>query len=304
MNKVNVTIHVVASGVSGLDFDPARDGKTKSTGEKINVIKVNDGYSVVFDDVIFASIPLSKLATSLVQLFSNNVPDTIFNFQIKYHYETPNDTYFDYDTAKHVLDLDDMMIKIDNSKKIPVFQYTRLDDLDGVYSDFRDEEEFNLSDDDESDDDDDNADYVDYDIDDDDGILSFLSNDTKPSKVKKYKEYYGRSRCFKNSKQPKKQIKRHGVLIADKDDIKHDEKVIKEFLKDFIPGDASWKKEFRSDVLNRWMSMYAISKKTLKQLEKQNRKNRKSREIKTERMINFADKLFAVPLDRWNDPTK
>lgn len=303
MDKVNVTIHVVATDAVELNYDPMRDGKTRSTEDKINVVKVSDGYSVVFDDDVFVNLSLSKLVSSLVQVFGTNVPDTMFDFRIMYHYEGATEMYFDFDTAKHVLDLDDMMTKITKSGKIPIFTYTRLEGLNEVYSDFKDELEDNadegiedlLNDEDDEEDDDYNG----------NDLLTYLTGGSNKKEKKESQDYYGRSRVWKNSKQPKKQINRHGVLIAaDKSDLKKDEKIIKEFLKDFLPGDASWKKEFRNDVLHRWMSMYAISRKMLKQLEKQHRKDRKKKSVNTDRIINFTDRLFSVPVDRWSDPNK
>lgn len=303
MDKTIVTIHIVASDGQELNYDPARDGRTKSTEDKINVVKVSNGYSVVFDDDTFVELSLSKLVSSLVQVFEANVPNTIFEFGIIYHYEGARDSYFDFDTAKHVLDLDDMMIKIAASNKIPCFSYTRLDGLNDVYSDFMDDLNDNSIEDIDSfidDDEDDDSDYNGSDM------LSALMGDKKiKSKKDDSHDYYGRSRIFKNSKQPKKEINRHGVIIAtDKDDIKKDEKIIKEFLKDFFPGDAAWKKEFRNEVLQRWMSMYAISRKNLKQLEKQHRKNRKKKSVDADRIINFTDKLLSASTDRWSDPNK
>ena len=303
MDKVKVTIHVVAAGGDELKYDPNRDGKTKSTEEKINVIKVSDGYSVVYDDDTFECLSLSKLVSSLIQVFGTNVPDTIFDFGIQYHYEGTTDTYFDFDTAKKVLELDKMMRQIAESGKVPIFAYTRSDGLDDVLNDYRDavaeNAMYDILDEDETDDGDEEED-------DQDDLLSLLTGGKPEKKTSKNKkDYYGRSRVWKNSKQPKKQINRHGVLIAsDKEDLKRDEKIIKEFLKDFMPGDASWKKEFRNDVLQRWMSMYAISRKMLKQLEKQHRKARHKKTINGDRILNLTDRLFSVPVDRWSDPNK
>lgn len=307
MDKVKVTIHIVASEANELNYDPATEGKTRSDENRITYIKVTDGYSVVFDDNVFTEIQLSTLMTTMIHLLETNVPNTLFDFGIKYHYENAVESYFDYDTAKHVLDLDTMMTKISESGKIPCFTYTRLDGLNDVYSDLMDAVKENTIEDSES-----IFDYADYEEDEDDedcngsDMLSVLMGDKKVKKSKDDShDYYGRSRIFRNSKQPKKQINRHGVLIAtDKDDIKKDEKIIKEFLKDFFPGDAAWKKEFRNDVLQRWMSMYAVSRKNLKQLEKQHRKERNKKSANADRIINFTDKLFSASTDRWSDPNK
>jgi len=308
MDKVNVTIHVVATAPETLkNYDPAKDGKTRSTENQIKALKVTDGYSVVFDDDVFVEISLAKLMSSIVQVFASNIKNSIFDFRLMYHYEGATDTYFDFDTAKHVLDLDDMMCKIRDAKSIPVFMYTRTDNMQEVYTDFRNEVEDNtpepisrLFDDDDNDEDEDNEDSLFA------SLLGIDDKDKKEKKSKKDKEYYGRSRVWKNCRNPKKQINRHGVMIADKSDLKKDEKIIKSFLKDFLPGGASWKKEFRSDVLERWMNMYAISKKHLKELEKAHRRRRpaKRRSSTTDKILNFSEKLLAVPVDRWADPTK
>lgn len=301
MNKENVTIHIVAGYGDQVGFNSGEWGKTRSTEDKINVIRVGDGYSVVFDDDVFEQISLSKLTSSMITTFMSNVPNTIFDFRIMYHYDGADDTYFDLNVAKHVLDLDDMLRKIDESKKIPAFTYTRLEGMQEVYHDFRMELEA-----DEEDAEDGYGDYAedDDDYDGSDWLGQLMGKPIKEEKEQKSNDYYGRSRVWKNCKQPKKMINRHGVLIAsDKDDLRKDEKIIKAFLKDFIPGSSKWKKEFRDDVMKRWMSMYAISKKQLKRLEKAHR----SRPVdcnKVKKMVNIADRLFNVPVDRWYDPTK
>lgn len=301
MKKENVTIHVVGGYGENVGFNSREWGKTKSTEDQINVIRVSDGYSIVFDDDVFVHLSLSKLASSMLTTFMTNVPDTIFNFRIMYHYDGADDTYFDVNVAKHVLDLDDMMRKIEASKKIQVFEYTRLEGIHEVYRDFRNELEYNSDDDDDI-----NMDDIDFDdeySDEDDEGNWLLNLDRPKKKEHPSKDYYGRSRVWKNCKQAKKMINRHGVLIAsDKDDLRKDEKIIKAFLKDFIPGSSRWKSDFREDVLKRWMSMYAISKKQLKRLEKAHRNRRDC--SKVTKMVNIADRLFNVPVDRWYDPTK
>lgn len=295
MKKENVTIHVVGGYGEQVGFNSREWGKTRSTEDQINVVRVNDGYSIVFDDDVFVVIPLSKLMSSMLTTFMTNVPDTIFNFRIMYWYDGADDTYFNADVAKHVLDMDDMMRKIDESKKFEVFTYTRLDGLHDVYRDLRNELEFQEEDEDYEDDE--------VDLDDDNWLAKLTGDHSDDEKEQKSKDYYGRSRVWKNCKQAKKMINRHGVLIAsDKDDLRKDEKIIKAFLKDFIPGNSGWKKDFREDVMKRWMSMYAISKKQLKRLEKSHRNRNNCGKVT--KMVNIADRLFNVPIDRWYDPTK
>ena len=307
MDKTKVTIHVVSNNGEDVGYDPIRDGRTKSSEGRINAVKVSDGYSVVFEDDVFVGLTLSNLVASILQVFGTNLPDTIFEFGIMYHY---NDESFDPEIAKHILDLDVMMLQIKDTNKIPIFDYVRNDAVNDVLSDYRYwvETQDSMCEED-IDETDDYEDEEDDDIESND-ILSFLAgeNNIKPKKKKNKKktsDYYGRSRVWKNCKQPKKNIERHGVLIAsDKSDLKKDAKIVKSFLKDFMPGNSKWKKEFRQDVLDRWMSMYAISRKHLKQLEKQHRKRAVRKPSSTKKIIDFTNKLVNMPIDSWNDPRK
>lgn len=141
-----------------------------------------------------------------------------------------------------------------------------------------------------------------------DYVMHFLE-DSEPTKKKKKKgkKTYRISRAVKAANSPKKSYKRHGVIIcSDKDAIKKDRKIIKEFLKDFIPGDSKWKRHFRDDLLDRWIRVYVITKKQLKRFEKnQHRESDKDRLSRNARQtIDFTRRLFNVPIDTWNDPTR
>ena len=122
------------------------------------------------------------------------------------------------------------------------------------------------------------------------------------------KKFYGSSRVLKSLKNPKKDYKRHGIIVAnDKSALKKDEKILREFLKDFIPGKAGWIKDYREDVLERFMRMYAVSKKTLKKLEKHHRKHKGSKgkdgkKISKESAMNFTRNI--LNRDSWNNPNK
>ena len=133
------------------------------------------------------------------------------------------------------------------------------------------------------------------------------SNNNYHTPKKKHRKEYAQSRILYDAKNAKRSYNRHGVIIcSDKSSKKKDMKIIKEFLKDFFPGNSNWIKEFRHDVLCRWMKMYSISKKDLKELEKTHRKaqNAKRNSIKTEKTLDFTRRLFNVPIDRWDDPSK
>lgn len=68
------------------------------------------------------------------------------------------------------------------------------------------------------------------------------------------------SECAKHSK-AKRNWKEHGLMIAPKDKIKHDKKVIRWFLKEFIPGDSPTAADMRAQLEKRWINAMVISKK-------------------------------------------
>ena len=130
---------------------------------------------------------------------------------------------------------------------------------------------------------------------------------TKSKKKTKSYSNTPRSRVFKESKNPKKEFKRHGVIITrDKDDLERDQKVIKEFLKEFIPGKEKWVKEFRSDILKRWTNTYTIRAKDLKRIEKNRKKMQKDKERKkkNKEILKLTRNIFNVPISSWDDPNK
>lgn len=129
----------------------------------------------------------------------------------------------------------------------------------------------------------------------------------KGKKKKKQINPYGVAKAIRAAKSPKKYYKRHGLIICSKKDaIKKDRRIIKEFLEDFIPGNARWKKDLRKDLLDRWMLSYTITKKQLRHLEKERSEtiNRTRNSENIQKTLDFTRKLFSVPVDKWNDPTR
>ena len=147
---------------------------------------------------------------------------------------------------------------------------------------------FPLDDDDDDNYKDEDDDY-DYDDDDDD--------DDKPG--------YYQSACWHSSDNAKKMIRRHGVIVANKKDIRKDERIIREFLKEFFPGNAGWKKEFRSDVAKRWLQMFVVTRGQLKRLEKAARKARRENDSgdRVSKALDFTQMLFGTR-DHWSDPNR
>lgn len=311
MNRVNVMLHIFPSGVGKYEleeYDESRDGKIMSNSREIKVNKVLDGYSMLYNDDVFGNLDMSILGANIIKLFKRNLPTAIIDFGIAYHYELSNgDEDFDIDAAEKIFELDARMLKT----RDPHFYYHRTGIIKRAIEYYQD-----LNNEDEEDDEDYYSMYnigndteEDSDVDDIGDIFSFLEKNSvrnKKTKNKSKSDSYGRSKVFRNAKNPKRSYHRHGVIIADdKDDIKKDEKILKEFLKDFFPGGSSWKKDFREDVLKRWMKMYVLTKRKLKKLERDHRKSSGSKvRIDTDKALDFTRRLFNVQLDHWNDPNK
>ena len=264
-----------------------------------------------------------------------NVPNTIINMSMSYMFQVldeDDEVYnaIDLNIINALLTLEDKFnSKFDDERFL--FNYTRSTNMNYLINTvIKEYKELNDSDDYEDDDEDSLgldffnsfgiSDYSDDDDDedgdeDDENINPF---DFLEYHLKGYNPKYKRSKnkrpkgipvskVFRDAKNAKRAYNRHGVIICnDKDAKKRDEKILKEFLKDFFPGDSNWIKEFRHDVLKRWMKMYFVTKKDLKELEKTHRKaqNAKRNHVKTEKTLDFARRVFNVPVDRWNDPSK
>lgn len=197
------------------------------------------------------------------------------------------------------------------------------------YANDEDDNDFDLgfeyNDDDEDDDDDNDNDDIevddedeDDDIDDDDPlsyINQFINDIPKEKRKANSKKKQPKKSIVKpsvvleESKHPKKDFNRHGVVICnDKRAIKYDKKTIKKFLEEFIPGNSGWKKEYREELLDRWIKMFVVTKKQKHKLEKQHRKNRMYRNRisnnETRKALEFTQRLFNTPIDRWSDPSR
>lgn len=132
-----------------------------------------------------------------------------------------------------------------------------------------------------------------------------VAMNSKNKKAKKTKiKVIGTSRCVRASKKPKKSYNRHGLLVvSSKKAIEKDERTVKAFLKDFIPGDEKWKKDFRKDLLKRWMRVYVISDGKLKKLEKeyQKKKNPPRKNRSSKNLEKFANNMSSAITRYSND---
>lgn len=305
-----------------------------STSINVNSEELEHVYSLGFsmEDIAKTTITPTDFSNSIRKLFEENLPDDAIFYSIVPHFNPTNNKM---DTSARLID---SWISILDA--IAQFYwigsnigYTRTPSMETFIKAYKAVENgsslnkvtnTNVEDSDEESDND--ADEVwDDDIDEEDNsseypsdiesmMTSITKNVGKGKSNKKKKDInptYPSSRVLKASKDPKKQYHRHGVIIfKDKDTEKKDEKILKAFLKDFIPGDARWKKELRSDLIERWMASYAISQKRIKKLEK-NQKLQLSKEKQKE----CTKKAFEIlkglnrgiqgrNSDVWNNPNK
>ena len=332
MPETNVTIHVIASSLikDGLSktFNPDTDGKIISTVDEIKVNKTPTGYSIVYPDDVINEINNGVFVSRLILLLMDNLTGVI-SIDLRYHYIDINDEWhLNGDSVITLLKINDIIEQvpgviskdgIDHSIKYKCSKDISELKLFLTMNDDEEEDDEYLDDSEDSED----SDFEDYedDFEVDDKVISSLSSIIgdidipKDNKNKKSKDDYfkidksktPRSRVFKESKNPKKEIKRHGVIITrDKEDLEKDRKIIKEFLKEFIPGKQEWVKEFRSELLCRWMKMYTIKIKDLKKIEKMQRDKKKDKERrkKNKKILDFTRNMFNVPISSWDDPNK
>lgn len=317
----------------------------KKQFSNVNEIKVNNynggGYIVVYTDEEFKKLNPKIFIDNFVKLFLKNVPNTIIDVTLQYMYAEQvfmeeDEEIFDAPTAKAIMITDTLI----NAIKNKFISYHRLISFNAMVEDYQNwvydndvdgsddeinEEEYEEDQEQYSsyanilgipmnDEDNQYDSYYDEYEDDEESpmtemerILGNSSSGGGSGKKKRKSKSYGRSKVLKNADNAKKAINRHGVIIADnKRDIKADAKMIKEFLKDFIPGNQSWKKEFRDELLRRWLNMYCVSRKELKKLEKRHRNmnRRKQSNVNTNKTLEFTKRLLNMPLDNWDNPNK
>ena len=291
--------------------NPSLVGLHCSSRDDIIVNSTTDGYVVLYTEEIFEEIHPSIFSESLINLLKANIPGgTLTLIEIMYQ---PTEE-LSCDCAIAVMKFDEIMIDhIDNDiryRTSPSVQFLK-DHWD------EDEEDFDFSDIDEDDEDiydvDDYESYIrdDYYEDDDDDDeyddddFEFSDYLPRPKKYKQNKSY-GRS-AFTHEKSAKRSIKRHNIIITnDKTLIKREARAIKEFIKDRYPGGGVWK-DFRAELLDRWMTLLLMTKKTAKKHQKEYDKyhNKKSYSRKKDtqgRILTMAEKMFAY--DPWNDSNR
>lgn len=318
--KEILVIQVIPSDVNPeLLVDYSSIGKVVSTANTINVNKMSYGYSIVFKSDEFEMIPsLKNLVENIKNLMTKNLPGKYFDVSFEYHYmrSDDEDDIIDEDIFKRLVSLQTLFrlnSKLNSSDKFNVFisasMQNTLDDI-RKWSDEDDEES------DENDDDlflfgemapeiekEKNKALEDFGFD-----LEALNNsfNQNQKKNKKNKKKANCSRVLLAAENPKKAYRRHGVVVVKGTKaIDKDAKIIKSFLKEFIPGDQEWKKDLRHDLCSRWLKMYVVTNRQLKELEKQHKKKvYRKHSYDVNKTLDFTRRLFTVPIDSWNDPTR
>jgi len=283
-------------------------GRSFSTRDEIIPETTATGYVILYQISDFEQLDKEEFIATLAELFAVNRPNVDIVISIDVNGSTADGRFFDeaFDLANTLQELEPVNLEI----------------VHCIYDDFGREDE---DDDEDTDDDDDECDGVcrrcsdstcenhpRYNLDDDEepyprstrssgpftGFRSFVQDeydedddDERPRsrKKKKVKKDYGASRSIKAAKHPKRDVKRHNIVITTKKNFDRDEKIVREFLRDFIPGKAGWVKDYRKEVLDRWMRAFVIKEKVAKRRkeewqEKQRSKVTKDR-VKTVRSI-------------------
>ncbi len=318
MARAKVTLFVVPSEVDMhdlADYDVSIVGNVMSNQRELKVNRVDDGsYTIILGSAIFKALNPKSLIQNIIRIFQANLPNTVIDISAEYLYDLDDDEYdaFDTETAEAVMTFDIKFhdeMKMASPSLLRWVRYRRSESVINTAETYTSVLEGDDGEDegDDSDDEEDPFGIFDEamgDDDDDDG----RRRKHRKSHDDDWDRGYGASKVLRSAKNPKRMYHRHGVIMArNKNAIKKDRKIIKEFLKDFIPGSAQWKKDLRNDLVDRWMRMYAVTSKQLKKLERQHRKAMAEKyrpKIDTARVLDFARGMVTNTADNWSNPNK
>lgn len=312
-----------------------------STEDRINVIKRGSRYAVAYWDDLIREFDSDVLVENIISIFMVNLRGYRIKAKMTYHEfdgsiwdnKFAKDTIvFDESCAKAILELSNQFAKMApyvSDETDSEFQYSGSNTISRLYDMFKNgpipaKVKSNLRLDNQPKEEkqvtwkNGNIPGISRTRSDNDDVhrlyesMGFFDDDYKKKRKSKKKKKnhddvtFSSSKVIKAANSPKRAYRRHGVIVcSEKKAIKKDEQTIKSFLKEFIPGSQSWKKEFRKELGRRWMHVYVISKKQLRKFEKEYRRSQTSDVITTnvERTIDLTRRLF-TPLDQWNDPNK
>lgn len=315
---INAFIYVLFSGYLDSDTNSpvgivsqiVRSGKI-SSADTIKVMRINDDYVIAIPADELSKVDPEVWFNNIASMFDKNLPGNVINFTILSSMDQERLQSFAIDSERSLADAR-LFAGLHESFQFILKSSTRFDytvsthvkpiifALQLAMRDVMEFQEYIREDDPVTNE----SDY----------ITQFLKgeesgnrgNKKKKKKQRKEKKYVT-SKVIRCAKSPKKAYKRHGVIVCkDKDAIKRDRRIIRDFIDDFIPGNAGWKKDLRDDLVDRWLHVYVISAKRLKRLERERKKNsaKGRRDSDVQRTIEFTRNLFNVPVDKWSDPTR
>lgn len=294
-------------------FKSSYKGCEYSNIEIIHVNTIRDKYIILFTDEEFKKVSPTVILNNIKNIIQSNLKNCEVIFTIVYD----GDTGLDQKTLLGLLKLDDNLSKRPDSlypmKYVPSNQLVELAQkvlMENSKSNnnsinrpkpelekpkYRDQH------------------IVEYDG--ADNIMKALYGDQSSFHNKKKRKksnrrkkiMYTSSKVIRASSHPKRSYNRHGIIICKNNKaIRKDEEIIKDFLKEFIPGNSSFKKHLRKDMLKRWMSMYVITQKKANKMHKNYKRSLSnvSKQQKTEQIVNLTRKMLTVPVDSWNDPNR
>ena len=277
VSRIELKIHVIADDVPQSNLvSLGSDIGEASSSKEIKINRTPTGYSVIYVADEFMRLDLKKFLISLADIFKRNLPNTEIGIGVQYDYMEMLHDHYDARIDGRVIELKKLLDIIDKPND-EIMEEPIYDDEDDWFESIPEDDD-----------------------DEEEPFDRFLENDKQKEHM-----YYGKSRAFTDAKNAKRDVHRHGIIVASKSDIKKDRKILKKFLNEFIPGKAGWKKSFREDILNRWMNMYCVSKSDLRQLEKNYSKKHKSgKEKRITRAINQTTRIFSNAADAWYDPNR
>jgi len=212
---------------------------------------------------------LNGLIKALIKTLSVNYPGEEFDIDVQpAGYPTIKPELLRRDELSDIID--EINDTADDKYQIFNSLYESDDDSDDDDED-EDDYDFGLDDDDDYDEDNEVTDEVDRIL----GLAPFDPGAYGKKPSKKYNKTYPTSRILKSSKHPKRDVRRHGIIIQSGKPRDRDERIIKNFLKDFIPGNSGWKKEYRRIIAKRWLNQYSITKKAARKISEKFEKTKK-----------------------------
>jgi len=212
-----------------------------STADEIRPEQSDQGYRIRYTLDEIKKIGIVEFLTAVSKMFADNLPGKIFQLYLM------GDAEEDCKNYRHELFLE----LADNSENYP--------NMVVLYH----------GDDDDEEDDEETEPY---------GGSIFGSITKEVKKEKGRSKRYWISSSIRNAKNPKRNIRRHNIIITDKEAYKRDEKVIQEFLKYFLPGKSKWIKGYRREIARRWLSSFVIKEKEARKRRKEFSKKQREQE--------------------------